>query len=82
MEAMQAAGLTPMEVLVAATRNAAIAIDRLGDLGTVDAAKSADLVVVAGDPTADIANMRKVRYVVRGGVVRPIEELRAKRPKS
>jgi len=32
---------------------------------------------VAGDPSADIANMRKIRYVVRGGVVRSMEDLHA-----
>ena len=33
--------------------------------------------MVGGDPAADVANLRKVRYVVRGGVVRSIEELKA-----
>src|SRR6266508_3055865 len=46
-------------------------------IGTVEKGKSADLLLVAADPTADVANLRKVRYVVRGGVVRSIEELKA-----
>jgi imidazolonepropionase-like amidohydrolase len=45
--------------------------------GTVEKGKSADLLIVAGDPTKDVASLRKVRYVVRGGVVRSIEELQA-----
>ncbi len=77
MEAMQAAGLKPIEVLVVSTNGGALAMGRLDDLGTVEKGKLADLLVVAGDPSADVANLRKVRYVVRGGVVRPVEELRA-----
>ncbi|HKI05689.1 MAG TPA: amidohydrolase family protein [Thermoanaerobaculia bacterium] len=77
MEAMQAAGLTPMQVLVAATRGGATAMGREKDLGTVEKGKLADLLIVAGDPTADAANFRKVRWVVRGGVVRSIAELHA-----
>ncbi len=77
MEAMQAAGLTPMQVLTASTRGGAMAMGRAKDFGTVEKGKLADLLIVAADPTADIANLRKVRYVVRGGAVRPIEELKA-----
>jgi len=77
MEAMQSAGMTPTQVLVAATRGGAIAMGREKEFGTIERGKAADLLVVAGDPTADAANLRKVRYVVRGGVVRSIEELKA-----
>jgi imidazolonepropionase-like amidohydrolase len=77
MEAMQAAGLTPMQVLVASTRGGAAAMGLEKEIGTVEKGKSADLLLVGGDPTADVANLRKVRYVVRGGVVRSIEELKA-----
>lgn len=77
MEAMQSAGMTPMQVLVAATRGGAAAMGLEKEIGTVEKGKSADLLVIGGDPTADVANLRKVRYVVRGGVVRSIEELKA-----
>ena len=77
MEAMQAAGLTPMQVLVASTRGGALAMGREKEIGTVEKGKLADLLIVAGDPAADVANLRKVRWVVRGGVMRPIEELSA-----
>ncbi len=77
MEAMQAAGLTPMQVLTASTRGGATAMGRAKDFGTVEKGKLADLLIVAADPTADIANLRKVRYVVRGGAVRSIDELKA-----
>ncbi len=77
MEAMQAAGLTPAQVLTAATRGGATAMGREKDFGTVEKGKQADLLIVAADPAADTANLRKVRFVVRGGVMRGIEELHA-----
>lgn len=77
LEGMQAAGLTPMEVLVAATRGAARAMGREKDLGTIEAGKQADLVVLAADPTVDVKAFRSLTHVVRGGVVRPIAELKA-----
>jgi imidazolonepropionase-like amidohydrolase len=77
MEAMQAAGLTPMQVIVASTSGGARAMGLEKESGTVEKGKSADLLIVAGDPTKDVASLRKVRYVVRGGVVRSIEELQA-----
>lgn len=77
MEAMQAAGLTPLQVLTASTRGGATAMGREKDFGTVEKGKQADLLIVAADPAADVANLRKVRFVVRGGVMRSIEELHA-----
>jgi imidazolonepropionase-like amidohydrolase len=47
------------------------------DLGTVEPGKVADPVVVGADLTADVAGLRKVHYIVRGGAVRPIGELAA-----
>jgi imidazolonepropionase-like amidohydrolase len=78
MEAMQQAGLSPMAVLVASTRGGATAMGRAADFGTIENGKAADLIVLAGDPSADVANFRRLRYVIRGGVVRPIEEFRAR----
>jgi imidazolonepropionase-like amidohydrolase len=49
---------------------------RLEQIGTIEPDKVADLVVVEADPTQDIANLRQLRYVVRGGVVRTVEELK------
>ena len=77
MEAMQAAGMTAMQVLIASTGGGARAMRIDKETGTVEKGKAADLLMVAGDPTKDVANLRKVRYVVRGGVVRSIEELKA-----
>jgi imidazolonepropionase-like amidohydrolase len=77
MEAMQRAGLAPREVLLAATHGGAVAMGRDKELGTVEKGKLADLLVVAADPLADVANLRRLRWVVRGGVVRSAAELHA-----
>jgi imidazolonepropionase-like amidohydrolase len=67
MEAMQAAGMTAREVLLSTTLIAARAMGRESDLGSIDAGKLADIVVFDADPSANIANARKVRMVMRGG---------------
>jgi hypothetical protein len=63
------AGLPPARVLQIATRDAARVAARLGDLGTVDPGKLADLVLVEGDPTVAISDVRKVRLVVKDGAI-------------
>ena len=77
LEAMQAAGMSPMEVLVASTRNGARAMGREDEIGTVEAGKIADLLVLAADPSAAATAFREAVHVVRGGVLRPVEELSA-----
>lgn len=77
LEAMQAAGLTPPQVLLAATRDSARALGREKDLGTVEKGKQADLLILGADPIADVKNLRQVRYVMRGGALRSIAELSA-----
>jgi imidazolonepropionase-like amidohydrolase len=67
MEAMVAAGLTPMEVLVASTRHAARAMRREAEIGTLRSGKRADLVVLSADPMADIRNARHIEVVMRNG---------------
>ena len=69
MEAMQAAGMTARQVLLSATLVAARVMGRESDLGSLDRGKHADLVVFDADPSADIANARKVRMVMRGGTL-------------
>jgi imidazolonepropionase-like amidohydrolase len=65
-ELMVEAGLRPMEVLVSATRNAAAVMGRT-DVGTLEKGKLADLVILDGDPQADIKNTRKINRVMKGG---------------
>ncbi|HYC92692.1 MAG TPA: amidohydrolase family protein [Thermoanaerobaculia bacterium] len=77
MEAMQRAGMTPMQVIVASTATAARAA-RFDDVtGTVEKGKSADLLLLGADPSKDVKHFRQLRFVVRGGVVRGVEELSA-----
>ncbi|MFC7049225.1 amidohydrolase family protein [Emcibacter nanhaiensis] len=68
------AGLTPLEALVAATRNSAEAAGLLEEHGTLEAGKIADLVVLNADPLRDIRATRDIRLVIRAGqVVEPDE---------
>jgi imidazolonepropionase-like amidohydrolase len=75
MEAMEAAGLTPEEIIVMSTRNGARAMGRLDDFGTLEAGKIADLLVLAEDPTEDVAAFRSLTHVMRAGVLREQREL-------
>jgi imidazolonepropionase-like amidohydrolase len=75
MEAMQRAGLSAAEVLASATIVAARAMGIADDAGSLAAGKRADLVVLDGDPLADIANVRRVRLVMRNGTLHRRAEL-------
>ncbi len=69
MEDMVAAGMTPAQVIVAATRNGAEFL-KLNDQGTLAAGKSADFIVLDANPLDDITNTRKISSVVlRGAAV-------------
>jgi imidazolonepropionase-like amidohydrolase len=69
LENMVAAGMTPAQVLVAATRTSAEILE-LHDLGTVAANKSADFVVLDANPLEDITNSRRIsRVYLRGSEV-------------
>jgi imidazolonepropionase-like amidohydrolase len=69
MEDMVAAGMTPAQVLVAATRNGAEFL-KLSDLGTIAVGKSADFIVLDANPLDDIKNTRRISDVyLRGTAV-------------
>lgn len=66
---LRAAGLSPAQALRAATRNAAVHIGREGDLGTLEAGKLGDVVVVDGNPLEDLQALRNVDVVIKGGEI-------------
>lgn len=75
LEAWVKAGLSPAEVLRAATLGAARYLGTDQRLGTIAPGKLADLLLVDGDPTKDISAVRKVRLVVKGGAIYLPEEI-------
>jgi imidazolonepropionase-like amidohydrolase len=67
------AGFTPLQVITCATRNGAKILGRLDELGTVEAGKLADILIVDGDPLADIRVLEdRSRFiaVMQGGVIK------------
>jgi imidazolonepropionase-like amidohydrolase len=76
---LESAGIRAGEVLRLATRNGAESLGILGETGTVEVGKRADLVVLEADPLVDIANTRRIRYVLLGGRMYTPEELLAER---
>jgi imidazolonepropionase-like amidohydrolase len=72
LEHLVAAGLTPMQALQAATGLAAACLGLEREIGTLEKGKRADLVVVDGDPLADVRVLQdpaRIRLVVKEGVV-------------
>jgi imidazolonepropionase-like amidohydrolase len=69
MQDMVAAGMTPAQVIIAATRNGAEFL-RIADAGTLQVGKSADFIVLDANPLDDIANTRRISQVIlRGAAV-------------
>ena len=62
-------GMTPMQAIQAATRNAAEALGREKDVGSIAVGRYGDLIAVAGDPAGDAGLLRNVGFVMKGGVV-------------
>jgi imidazolonepropionase-like amidohydrolase len=62
-------GMTPLQAIVAGTKNGAIACRMQKDLGTIEVGKLADLLVLDADPVANISNIRKLNRIVRDGRV-------------
>ncbi len=75
IEGLVELGMTPMEAITAATKNGAIASKALDEYGTLEAGKAADVLVLDADPLTDIANIRQLSTVIRGGRVVDIDAL-------
>jgi len=67
MKLLLAAGHTPMKVIEASTRHAAFVCGQGETLGTLEPGKLADIIIVDGDPLADLEAMNRVRAVIKGG---------------
>jgi imidazolonepropionase-like amidohydrolase len=67
LEAMVSVGMTPPDVLLSATRDAACALGFDHMVGTLEQGKKADVLIVDGNPTRDIGALRKIRAIVLGG---------------
>jgi imidazolonepropionase-like amidohydrolase len=66
---MHEAGMTPMQIIMAATRNAALVCRLEADLGTIEVGKWADILVVSGNPLDDLGVLEEVLLVIHGGVI-------------
>jgi len=62
-------GMTPMQAIQTATRNAADLLDMSDRIGTIEAGKFADIVAVPGNPLSDITAMERVAFVMKDGGV-------------
>ena len=77
LEELVACGLSPMEALVAATRNTAEAYGLQETLGTLEPGKKADLLIVRGDPLADIhllCDQENLMLIMKDGLVQMTDE--------
>jgi imidazolonepropionase-like amidohydrolase len=68
MISMVELGMPPLDVIVASTKNGAETVGLAKTVGTIEAGKLADVIVVAGNPLQDMRAMKRVAYVVKGGV--------------
>ena len=65
---VEAGGFSPLEAIKISTQNGAVALGLDKTTGTIEAGKSADLLVIDGDPSINISHIRKVLYVFKNGV--------------
>lgn len=65
---VEAGGFTPLQAIKIATLNGAIALGFDKTTGTIEVGKSADVLIIDGDPSKNINDIRKVQYVFKSGV--------------
>jgi len=69
LQAYQEAGMSPLEVLRAATVNSAALLGWGDRIGSIEPGKLADIIAVDGDPLKDVKDLQRVRFVMKGGEV-------------
>jgi imidazolonepropionase-like amidohydrolase len=69
LELLVEGGIAPLDAIGIATRNGAVFLGRERDLGTVEAGKLADLVLLDADPVEDIDNVKKIHAVIKAGML-------------
>jgi enamidase len=82
LERMELAGMTPTEIIIASTRDAAIVCHRQHLLGTLAPGMLADILVVDGDPLSDLQALDAVRLVLHGGQVIRQQQSSPRRPRG
>lgn len=82
MKMMVDAGLTPSQVLLAATLNGAKLMGREKDLGSIEEGKLADMVVLNSDPLVNIQNTSDIHLVVKNGKAFQTNEIIKKTPRD
>jgi imidazolonepropionase-like amidohydrolase len=65
---VEADGFTPLEAIKIATQNGSIALGFDKTIGTIEVGKAADVLVIDGDPSKNISDIRKLQYVFKNGV--------------
>jgi imidazolonepropionase-like amidohydrolase len=68
-EAYRESGMTPWQIIQAATENGAELLGRQDRIGSIEAGKFADIIATAGDPAEDATELERVRFVMKGGEV-------------
>ena len=69
MKLMQEAGMTPMQIIIAGTINAASVCDLENNLGTIEAGKIADIIIVKDNPLEDLEYLLNVEMVIHNGEI-------------
>ena len=69
IECMQKAGMTPMDIIIAATKNGAYACGQAKNLGTIEVGKYADVLIVDGNPLNDMNALTRIQLVMKNGEI-------------
>ena len=62
-------GMTPMQAIQSATMEAARLLEQTDNMGALEPGKYADIIATSGDPLADISELERVRFVMKGGAI-------------